>query len=158
MLYTHRHIYIYVYVSACVCVKLLQLCPTLCDSMDYSPPGSSVLGISQAIIPEWVAISSSRGSSQLRDQTCLSSLSCFAGGYFTAEPPGKCIYIYIYIYIYIHTSIIVNKTVQNAVLGCNLKIENRNKIKKIKFLLPRHLKFIKQLLCQRESTLKLQNF
>ena len=92
----HTQTYIYVYVSVCVCVKLLQLCPTLCDSMDYSPPGSSVLGISQARIPEWVAISSSRGSSPLRDQTCLSSLSCFAGGYFTAEPPGKHIYIYFY--------------------------------------------------------------
>ena len=65
----HTQTYIYVYVSVCVCVKLLQLCPTLCDSMDYSPPGSSVLGISQARIPEWVAISSSRGSSPLRDQT-----------------------------------------------------------------------------------------
>ena len=43
-----------------VCV---QLHLTLCDSMDYSPPGSSVHGILQARILEWVAISSSRGSS-----------------------------------------------------------------------------------------------
>ena len=55
--YTHTHTHIYVYV--CVCVKSLQPCPTLCDSMDYGPPGSSVFGISQARIPEWVAISSS---------------------------------------------------------------------------------------------------
>ena len=38
-----------------------QLCLTLCDSMDYSPPGSSVYGISQARTLEWVAISFSRG-------------------------------------------------------------------------------------------------
>ena len=37
--------------------KLLQSCPTLCDPIDSSPPGSSVLGILQARILEWVAIS-----------------------------------------------------------------------------------------------------
>ena len=40
--------------------KLFQSCPTLCDPMDHSPPGSSVHGISQAKILEWVAISFSR--------------------------------------------------------------------------------------------------
>ena len=44
-------------------------CPTLCDPMARSPPGSSVHGILQANVLEWVAISSSRGSSQPRDQT-----------------------------------------------------------------------------------------
>ena len=44
--------------------KLLQLCPTLCDPMDYSLPGSSVHGILQARTLEWVAILFSRGSSQ----------------------------------------------------------------------------------------------
>ena len=47
----------------CVCAKSLQLCLTLCDSMDCCRPGSSVRGISQARILEWVAISFSRGSS-----------------------------------------------------------------------------------------------
>ena len=42
--------------------------------MDYSLPGSSVHGILQARILEWVAISSSRGSSQLRDQICMSCI------------------------------------------------------------------------------------
>ena len=51
-----------------------QLCPTLCDPMDYSPPGSSVHGILQARILEWVAISFSRGSSQPRDWTQVSSI------------------------------------------------------------------------------------
>ena len=40
-----------------MCAKLLQLCLTLCDPMDYSPPGASVHGILQARILEWVAIS-----------------------------------------------------------------------------------------------------
>ena len=53
-----------------------QSCLTLCDPMDYSPPGSSVHGISQARVLEWVAISYSRGSSWLRDRTCVSCISC----------------------------------------------------------------------------------
>ena len=58
--------------SLVVHAKLLQSCPTLCDPMDYSPPGSSVHGILQARILEWVAMPSSRGSSQPRDQSqCL---------------------------------------------------------------------------------------
>ena len=47
--------------DACVHAKSLQLCPTLCDTIDCSPPGPSVHGILQARILEWVAISSSRG-------------------------------------------------------------------------------------------------
>ena len=52
----------------CACAKSLQLCPTLCDPVDCSPPGSSVHGIFPARLQEWVAISSSRESSQPRDQ------------------------------------------------------------------------------------------
>ena len=52
--------------------SIAQLCLTLCDPMGPSPPGSSVHGISQARILEWVAISSSRGSSQTRDWTLIS--------------------------------------------------------------------------------------
>ena len=58
------------------CVKSLQLCPTLCDAMDYSPLSSSVHGILQARILSWVAVPSSRGSSQPRDWTCISYISC----------------------------------------------------------------------------------
>ena len=46
-----------------VCAESLQLCLTLCNPMDYHPPGSSVHGILQARILEWAAIPSSRGSS-----------------------------------------------------------------------------------------------
>ena len=60
--------------------EVTQSCPTLCDPMDYSLPGSSVHGISQARILEQVAISFSRGSSQSRDQTWV---SCVASRHFT---------------------------------------------------------------------------
>ena len=51
-------------------VLVAQSCPTLCDHMDYSLPGPSVLGILQARILEWVAIPfSGEGSSRPRDQT-----------------------------------------------------------------------------------------
>ena len=61
-------------------VLVTQSCPTLCDSVDCSPPGSSACGILQARILEWVAISFSRGSSQLKDRT---QVSCIAGRFFT---------------------------------------------------------------------------
>ena len=60
--------------------EVAQSCPTLCNPMDCSLPGSSVHGIFQARILEWVAISFSRGSSQPRDQT---PVSCIAGRRFT---------------------------------------------------------------------------
>ena len=68
---------------------LLPSCPTLSDPMDCSLPGSSVHGILKVRILEWVAIPSSRRSSWPRDGTCVSCISCIAGEFFTAEPPGK---------------------------------------------------------------------
>ena len=56
--------------------KLLQSCAILCDPMDCSPSGTSVHGILQARILEWVAISSCRGSSRPRDWTRVSYFSC----------------------------------------------------------------------------------
>ena len=60
--------------------KVAQSCPTLCDPMDCSLPGSSVHGILQARILEWVAMPSSRGSSWSRGWTYISRL---AGRYCT---------------------------------------------------------------------------
>ena len=57
-----------------------------CDPMDCSPPGSSVHAIFRARMLEWVALSFSRGSSWPREWT---RVSCFAGGFFTTESPGK---------------------------------------------------------------------
>ena len=73
----------------CVCLCLVvRLCVTLCDRMDYNPPGPSIHGIFQARILEWVAISFSIGSSRPRDQTCLSFMSCI-DRCFTTLPRGK---------------------------------------------------------------------
>ena len=67
-------------VCVCVCAKLLQLCLTLCDSMDCSMLGSSVHGILQARILEQVAISFSGVSSWPRDRTHISYVSCITTG------------------------------------------------------------------------------
>ena len=61
-------------------VLATQSCPTLHDPIDYSLPGSSVHGILQARILEWVAIPFSKGFSQPRDQT---HISCSVGRFFT---------------------------------------------------------------------------
>ena len=60
-------------------VLVAQSCPTLCDPMDCSPPSSSVHGILQARILEWVAIPFSKGSSWPRIRTWV---SCIASRFF----------------------------------------------------------------------------
>ena len=62
-------------ISVCMCAKLLQSYLPLCDSMNYSPPGSSVRGSLQARTLEWVATPSSRGSSPPKDQAHGSYIS-----------------------------------------------------------------------------------
>ena len=73
-----------------------------CRRLPSLPPGgssqprdwnSSVYEILQARIPEWVAMPSSRGSFWPKDRTCLFWNSCTAGGFFTAERPGKPTYV-----------------------------------------------------------------
>ena len=54
--------------------EVAQSCPTLCDPMDCSLPGSSLHGILQARVLEWVAISFSRGSSRPKDRTRVSHI------------------------------------------------------------------------------------
>ena len=75
-----------IYVYVCERVLVTQSCPTLCNPVDCTPPGSSVHAILQARILEWVAISSSRRSSQPRDWT---HVFCTAGRFFTTELPRK---------------------------------------------------------------------
>ena len=73
----------------CNITRHAQSCSTLCNPMNCSPPGSSVHGILQAKLLEWVAISSSKGFSWPRYWTHVSCISCTAGEFFTAEPWGK---------------------------------------------------------------------
>ena len=65
--------------------EVAQSCPTLCNPMNCSLPDSSVHGILQARIPEWVTISFSRGSSQPGTEP----ISCIAGRFLLSEPPSK---------------------------------------------------------------------
>ena len=60
----------------CIACSVIQWGPTLCGHMDCSLPGSFVHGIVLARILEWADISSSRGSSQPRDRTLVSCVSC----------------------------------------------------------------------------------
>ena len=79
----------------CEWVLCAYSCLTLCNPIDYSPPGSSVHGIILARILEWVTISFCRGSSKPREQTHIFYVSCTGRHIivclfvFTTEPPGK---------------------------------------------------------------------
>ena len=89
IIFQHLHTYstrkgrLYIYICLHVCSVVLVV--SLSDPMDCSPPGSSVHGILQSRIREWVAISSSRGSSQHRDQIHDSCISCIAGIFFNTR-------------------------------------------------------------------------
>ena len=82
--YLNKQWYSYLIWNCCCLVT--KLCLTLCNAMNCSPPGFFVHGISQARLLKWVATSFSRGSTQPRDETCVSFL---ADRLFTIEPPGK---------------------------------------------------------------------
>ena len=77
------------YGLALLCCLVTQPCSIIYNPKDCSLPDSSVHGLLQARILEWVAISSSRESSWPGHWTCISRGSCIAGGFFTTEPPGK---------------------------------------------------------------------
>ena len=85
-----------------------QLCPTLCDSMVCSLPGSSVHGILQARILQWVAMPFSKGFFQPRDQTCISSVGRWILYHWATCKPS--IYTYIHTYIHIYFYFIVSCT------------------------------------------------
>ena len=74
------HLHCIVHAIVRMCVLIAQSCPTLCDPMDYSSSGSSVHGILQARMLEWIAIPFSRGSSQPRDWI---QVSCIIVRFFT---------------------------------------------------------------------------
>ena len=73
---------------SCLC-SCAQSCLTLCDCMDCRPPGSSVHGILQARVLEWVAIPSSRESSQPSIKPASLASPALAGEFFTTVPPEK---------------------------------------------------------------------
>ena len=88
----------------CIYVHMYaQWCPTICDPMDSSPPDTSVHGILQARMLEWIAIFYSKGGlpdSGIKPESLVSL--ALGDRFFTTAPPGK-LYIYIYIYTHTHT-------------------------------------------------------
>ena len=74
---------------ACVCAKSLRSCPTLCDPMDHSPPGSSVQGILSARILEWVAVPSSRDLPSPEIKAMSLMTPALADGFFISSTTGK---------------------------------------------------------------------
>ena len=86
----HENIVMYVKINPllyliCACL-VCPLCVAVCDPVDCSPPGSSDHGILQARRLDWVAMPSSRGSSQPRDRSQISSI---ADGFFTIWAPRE---------------------------------------------------------------------
>ena len=69
-------------VCVCVCAKSLQSCPTLCNPMDHSPPGSSVPGVLQARTLDWVAMPSSGALPDPRTEPVSLTSPALAGGFF----------------------------------------------------------------------------
>ena len=69
--------------------SFLHVCLVASDPMDCSPPGSSVHGILQSRVPEWAAMPSSRRSSQPRDWTRVSYISCIGRRVFTTGTPWE---------------------------------------------------------------------
>ena len=97
------------YLPACVPAKSLQSCPTLCDPVDPSPPGSSVSGTLQTRILGWVVMPSSRGSSQPSHWTCVSYVSCIDRQVLLPpETPEKPIWKYKNINLRMHLWIVIS--------------------------------------------------
>ena len=87
-------VFIYIVLCVCVCVYARALsCVILCDPINCSLPGSLVHGILQIIL-ECVAVSSPRGSSQPRDGTQVSCISCTGRRFFTISVTWETHFIY----------------------------------------------------------------
>ena len=99
-------------ISVCACAKSLQSCLTFCDTMDCSPPGSSLHEILHTRTQKLAVMPSSRGSSHPRGQTFLCCSACVARRFLTANSPEKpicvcvcvcvCVYVYSQMFMYIH--------------------------------------------------------
>ena len=114
-MYAHTYIYMCIYVYICVstffvCAYLLSHVWLFITLLYYcSLSGSPVHGISQARIPEWVAISFSRGSSWPRDQTCISCVSCILYLLATGEAPLVSISASKSKYLYLNLSLLLKQ-------------------------------------------------
>ena len=89
-------IYVYIlHIPVDCCHSVTQSRPTLCSPKDCSPPGSSVYGIIQARILQWVAMPSSRGFSKPRNQTSISQVSCIGRQVLWHQRHQRSLHIYV---------------------------------------------------------------
>ena len=91
----------------CVRARSLQSCPTPCDPLDCSPPGSSVHGIFQARILEWVVVPSSRRTSRSRIKHVSAMSAALTGGFFTTRGTWE---THLYVHLYVYTLFILTCT------------------------------------------------
>ena len=98
-----------VFALHCMCAKSLQSCLTLCDPMDYSPAGSSVHGILQARILEWVAMPSSRGSFQPRIELKSLTSPALADRFFTTSATWQVPFAFLYSTLNVSSSNILHE-------------------------------------------------
>ena len=104
----------------CLCPQLCCLFVTPMDCQPTLPCPWDFPGKRERLPLEWVALSSSRGSSQPRDQTCVSCVSCTAGGHFTAEPLGKLVSSYAFlILVLIPVTSIIGNSLQSPKIKRN---------------------------------------
>ena len=89
-----------VYMHVCIPTKLLQSCPALCDPVDYSPPGSSVHGVLQARILEWIAISFSGDFPNPGIEPASLMFPTLAGSFFTTGTTSEA---HMHVYKHINT-------------------------------------------------------
>ena len=125
--------------------KLLLTSLTLCNPMDYSPPRYSVQGIVQARTVEWVAVSSSRGSSLPRDRTLLSYIFLhWQAGSLPLMPPGKTRYG------------LFTKWSDMKLLKKNIASRNFYQVIVIKFRYKKEAKWSTEMASSSESTLRMR--
>ena len=115
--YIYTYMYILIYTYMCVCTQSLNDVQ-LCDPMNCSPPGSSLHGISQVRILEWVAISYSRGSSWPKDRTHVSCIGRWILYHWTT---CKTIHISITTWYKVETQWVKNNALKKASAGWVVK-------------------------------------
>ena len=109
---------IHSFIHVCVHANSFQSCPTICKPMDCSLPGSSVQGILQTRILEWVAMPSSSGSPQSRDWTHVSYISWV--GRQILYHYATCIHLHIDLINIFKFYFISGAVVSKAITGCCL--------------------------------------
>ena len=77
------------HIDICWAVLICSVASDFCDPLDCGPPTSSLQGIIQAKILQWVAISYSKGSFLTQDRTSVSCISCIDRGFFITALPGQ---------------------------------------------------------------------